>query len=63
MGAHIAPDWSSGTWAELVPFVRFGWRWVWMEVNHHASNAGRDDHGEHPRRPGLGVALGLSWRW
>lgn len=67
VSVHLIPYWSSGTWAEIVPHVRFGYEykdWIfWTEVNRQASNADLDTFGEHPRRPGFGVAFGITRKW
>ena len=64
VSVHLVPYWSSGTWAEVVPHIRFGYQhkdWMfWSEINRQASNADYDTFGEHPRRPGFGIAFGIS---
>lgn len=64
---YLVPNWSSGTYAELVPYLKLGYDYpdwmLWFEINHQASNADRDTFGEHPRRPGIGLAIGITKKW
>jgi len=64
---YLVPNWTSGTYAELVPYLKLGYDYtdwmLWVEINHQASNADSDTFGEHPRRPGIGLALGITRKW